>query len=145
EQLPLYTEMLNIVKGQEECLLGEEVDLEKLNRLINRRREIMDKLISVNEALTKLKEELEKEPAFNGQDYIKYLELNSREFLTVKQDLKKLMGEIKELDEKNGQLLQVKINEIRRNLKKVREDKRAINLYGGYSNHQQAAFFDRNA
>ena len=58
EQVPSYEKMLELAKEQQAVLAQEEVDIDKLLKLIDQRQELIVLLSKMNEGLASLKEEI---------------------------------------------------------------------------------------
>lgn len=99
EQAELYEGMLAIAREQRKVLQEEDVDVERLMTLIDRRQQLINKL-----------DALDGDKAWNDERY-------------------SLMTQIKELDKNNEGILRRRVDEIKKKMAEVQQNKKANKAY----------------
>lgn len=143
-QIMVYSEMSDLARKQKLCLSAKQLDLELLSRLIDKRQHLMEKIGQSNQILLSIKHELQTQLKLLKGELLAYLEENDPDFSKVRQTLRIIMEEIKEIDLNNEEILRKQVEETREALKKVRQDKKAVKFYGGHNISEKSVFLDDN-
>lgn len=146
EQLPFYEKTLRVALRQKDVLAGEDVDMNQLFDLIERRQEMIATLEKMNRGLASLKEEI--------KDALGIAEFQISE-IKAKVDgpgvealaqalapLGRLIAEIKKLDQSNELILKKKMRQAQEQLKILQEQKKAGEAYQPKPLGGEGAFFD---
>lgn len=151
-QIPLYEEMLAIVKEQhalcEEADFAVEEDLNRLNQLLSKRQKKMD-LVEENQAKVQalkksLQDELELEE-LNIKILCRYLPSPQASRLREKiGEIEALLKEIAVLDRQTQNFLRAKLNLVRQELGKVQKRKKVNQAYHPVNRQREGFFIDHN-
>jgi uncharacterized protein YsxB (DUF464 family) len=146
EQVPSYEKMLQLAEQQKAVLAQEEINIERLLDLIDRRQELIILLEKMNEGLTSLKEEIKEAlgiEKFNMSSIKKELAGPGVEALSTSlQRMGNLLSEIKELDQKNEASLRLMMQKTEEQLQSLQEQKKAEQAYQPTPSAEEGVFID---
>lgn len=151
-QIPLYEEMLAIVKEQhalcEEADFVVEEDLNRLNQLLSKRQKKMDLVEENQEKVQAIKKSLQEEldlEELNIKILSQFLPSPQASRLLEKiGEIEALLKEIAELDRKTQKHLLVKLNLVRQELGKVQKRKKINQTYHPVKRQREGFFIDHN-
>jgi len=133
EQVPSYNKMLELAKEQKIVLEQEEVDIEKILKLIDQRQELIVLLGQMNEGLASLKEEIKEAlgiDEFNLSRIKSELTGPGVEKLSAALDkLGRILSAIKELDQVNEVSLRQKMQQTQEQLQSLQNQKKVDKAY----------------
>ena len=129
EQFPHYEAMLKLALEQETELQKEELDIDLLVEIINKRQEIIDLIEEQSANMNQLKEEVCKtlgiERFVLSEIKEKVDSQGIQELDQVVGELSQLLQKIRALDQKNEEMLRQRINETKAKLTAVQNTKKA--------------------
>lgn len=146
EQVSLYQEMYGVALEQEAVLQGEEVNIDQLMELINRRQELIDTLEGHNSEIGQLKGEiclaLEIEDLAISKIKERLTGPGVQALEEVMAGLAGLLSKIKELDKNNEEILRKRIKETKDKLAELQNAKRANKAYQPDKQGADGVFID---
>lgn len=146
KQLPLYEKMYQYALEQEKNLQNEEVNTDSLVEIITARREFIETIEILNKDINQLKKEICL--ALNLEDfqikeiktYVKGPGINELEVILEK--LVQKVALIKEVDQKNEQILHRHISETKDKLTHIQNSKKANKAYQTEEEPTEGFFID---
>ena len=133
QQRPYYGKMYDLAVRQGRCLHAEEVDTDLLLDLISQRQELIKSLEEINQAIDGLKQEIGQ---VLGIDEFTVAQLREwveepclDNLVKVLEELSQSLLKIKELDQKNEEVLRKHIQETSANIKRIGQNKEARKAY----------------
>ncbi|MFY9175321.1 MAG: flagellar export chaperone FlgN [Peptococcia bacterium] len=146
EQFPHYEAMLKLALEQETELQKEELDIDLLVEIINKRQEIIDLIEEQSANMNQLKEEVCKtlgiERFVLSEIKEKVDSQGIQELDQVVGELSQLLQKIRALDQKNEEMLRQRINETKAKLTAVQNTKKANEAYMPKKTSSEGMFID---
>jgi len=146
EQVPSYEKMLELAKEQQAVLAQEEVDIDKLLKLIDQRQELIVLLSKMNEGLASLKEEIKEAleiDEFNMSKIKNELSGPGVEALSAALDkLGRILTAIKEFDQENEKALRQKMQQTQEQLQILQNQKKVDKAYQSDPIVDEGVFID---